>query len=444
MLFGKKPRILVIGLDGTPLSFLKKQVEDGKLPCLASLFKTGSLVEIKSTHPFVSCVAWSTYMTGKNPAKHRIFGFIDRKPGTYSIFIPNSSDMKAVTIWEILSDNRRSVLVMNVPVTYPPRKVNGYIVSCFLAPKLDGATYPEDLSSRLKQWNYEIDIDPWRARENLDNLCPDLIRVLKARTTSFINLLRERNWDFAQIHIMETDRLFHFLWKHMEDGHPKYASQFMEVMDEIDKALAEIFEAAGKDYKKIVLSDHGFCSVKKEIYLNRFLEERGYLKYKKQNPKSLEDIDPSRTKVFCLDPGRFYINLRGREAEGCVEKSEYYALREALREDLKRLHDENKIPVIRDVFFKEEIYKGDWIDLAPDIVINPVDGYDPKGAFGKTALTGTSPIVGMHTYDNAMLFVEAESLKEGSIMDVTPTILELMGIRIPSDFDGHSLISDSK
>ncbi len=441
MWFEKKSRVLVIGLDGTPLSFVRKQIDEGRLGFLASLFKGGSLVEIKSTHPFVSCVAWSTYMTGKNPAKHGIFGFIDRKPGTYSIFIPNSSDMKTVTLWEILSQNKRSVLVMNVPVTFPPRKVNGYLVSCFLAPKLDGATYPEDLASRLKQWNYEIDIDPWRARENLDNLFPDLIRVLRARTTSFINLLRERKWDFAQIHIMETDRLYHFLWRYMEEGHTKYAKQFMEVVDEIDKAVGEICEAAGKDYIRIVLSDHGFCSVKNEIYLNRFLEEKGYLRYKKENPKSLDSIDPLNTKVFCLDPGRFYINLKGREAEGCVERNEYQALRERLREDLKTLQVEGGVRVIRDVFFKEDIYEGPWIDLAPDIVINPVDGYDPKGAFGKQALMGTSPVVGMHTYDNAMLFVEGKSIREGSIVDVTPTILDLMGIRVPSDFDGQSLIS---
>ena len=106
----QKARVLVIGLDGTPLSFVKKQIEEGRFRFLASLFKNGSLVEIKSTHPFVSCVAWSTYMTGKNPAKHGIFGFIDRKPGTYSIFIPNSSDMKTITLWEILSQNKSCLL----------------------------------------------------------------------------------------------------------------------------------------------------------------------------------------------------------------------------------------------------------------------------------------------------------------------------------------------
>ncbi len=442
MWFKKKPRILVIGLDGTPLSFIRENLEKGNLPSLKDLFARGSLVEISSTHPFVSCVAWSTYMTGKNPAKHNIFGFIDRKPGTYSVYIPNSSNMTSTTLWELLSDNGRSVLIMNVPVTYPPRKVNGYLVSGFLAPKLDGATYPPELALKLKTMDYEIDIDPWRARENLDNLCPDLMQVLKARVSAFIRLLKERKWDFAQLHIMETDRLYHFMWQHMEANHPKYAREFMEVVKTIDQAVGEIVEAAGKDVIKVVMSDHGFCSVKKEIYLNHFLEARGYLRYRKEGAKSLEDIDPKATRVFCMDPGRFYVNLEGREAEGCVSQSDYARLLEELKGELEQLTDEDGNKVVKDVFTKDEIYSGPNLTIAPDIVINPVDGYDPKGAFGKQTLSGKGPIVGMHTYHSAMLFVEDHDLKAGgSVVDVTSTICQVMGIERPDDFDGHSLIA---
>ncbi len=442
MWFKKKTRLLIIGLDGTPLSFVKSNVEKGNLPALEQLFASGSLVEIKSTHPFVSCVAWSTYMTGKNAGKHNIFGFIDRKPGTYSIYIPNSSNMTSATIWELLSEMGKAVLVMNVPVTYPPRKVNGYLVSGFLAPKVDGATYPSELAVKLKAMDYEIDIDPWRARESLDNLYPDLMRVVKARISAFIKLLKERKWDFAQLHIMETDRLYHFMWEHMEAGHPKYAKEFMEVIKAIDEGVGEIVEAAGKDYTIVVMSDHGFCSVEKEIYLNHFLEKRGYLNYKTDNPKSLEDIDPKTTKVFCMDPGRFYINLEGREAQGCVGKSEYNKLREELKGELEDLTDENGVKVIKDVFTKDELYSGPNFEIAPDIVINPVDGYDPKGAFGKKTLSGKGPIVGMHTYDNAMLFAQDHDLRPGGgVVDVTPTLYELLGIKPPQDFDGVSLIA---
>jgi predicted AlkP superfamily phosphohydrolase/phosphomutase len=441
MWFKKKPRVLVIGLDGTPLSFVKEKMGEGKLPSLEKLFGQGAVVEISSAHPCVSCVAWSTFMTGKNPGKHNIFGFIDRKPGTYSIYIPNSSNMTSETIWEVFSQRGKSVLVMNVPVTYPPRKVNGLLVSGFLAPKLDTATYPESLAPRLKADGYEIDIDPWRARENLDNLYPDLMRVLNARTRAFLKLYKEKKWDFAIVHIMETDRLYHFMWEHMEQGHAKYAGEFMDIFKAIDSFIGEVVSQVSDDVTIIVMSDHGFCTLRKEIYLNRFLEDKGYLSYKGES-KSLSDVDTARTQVFCMDPGRFYINLKGREAEGIVSKDEYGPLRDRLRRELGGLTDEEGTRVIKDIFAKEEIYSGPNFDYAPDLVINPVDGYDPKGAFGKKSISGKGPIVGMHTYDNAMLFIKGCGLAEGgSVVDVPMTIFQIMGMKPPDDFDGRSLLA---
>lgn len=437
-----KPRVLVIGLDGTPLSFLKKQIDEGNLPNFKNLFARGSLIETKSVHPTVSCVAWSTFMTGKNAAKHNIFGFIDRKPGTYSLYIPNSSNMTSKTIWEVLSEQGRKALTMGVPVTYPPRKINGILVAGFLAPKVDGATYPPGIAARLKQGGYELDIDPWRARESLDNLYPDIRRVFEARSRNFLDMYKDDKFDFAIVHFMETDRLHHFMWEYMENGDPKYGGQFMDIYAEIDEFIGRVDAEVGEDVTLFVMSDHGFCTLKKEIYINKFLEDKGYLVCK-PDAKSLEDMDPDKTRVFCLDPGRIYINLEGREASGIVKRGEYEALRHQVKQDLADLKDEEGVAVVRQVFTKEELYDGPNFEYGPDLVVNPVDGYDPKGAFGKDRLSGKGPIVGMHTYDDAMLFVRGRDLKpEGaSVIDVTSTILDVMGAERPADMDGKSLLA---
>jgi predicted AlkP superfamily phosphohydrolase/phosphomutase len=437
-----KPKVLVIGLDGTPLSFLRKKVEEGKLPNFEKLFAKGSLIETKSVHPTVSCVAWSTFMTGKNPAKHNIFGFIDRKPGTYSLYIPNSSNMTSKTLWEFLSDKGRKVLTMGVPVTYPPRKVNGVLVAGFLAPKVSGATYPPSVADKLKQGEYELDIDPWRARENLDNLHPDLKRVFGARARNFMSFYKDDNYDFAIVHFMETDRLHHFMWEHMEKEDPKYGPQFMDIYKDIDEFIGRVDAEVGDEVSLFVMSDHGFCTLKKEIYINRFLEDKGYLVCK-PDAKSLEDMDASKTRVFCLDPGRIYINLKGREAAGIVTGDEYDSLREQVRLDLLDLKDEEGTKVVREVIKKEEIYDGPNFEYGPDLVVNPVDGYDPKGAFGKDNLSGKGPIVGMHTYDDAMLFARGRELKSGraAVIDVTTTILDVLDVAPPQDMDGKSLLA---
>jgi predicted AlkP superfamily phosphohydrolase/phosphomutase len=143
-----------------------------------------------------------------------------------------------------------------------------------------------------------------------------------------------------------------------------------------------------------------------------------------------------------MDPGRFYINLKGREAEGIVTREEYGALRDELAGRLADLKDEEGNKVIKDVLTKEAIYSGPHFDVAPDLVINPVDGYDPKGAFGKKTLSGKGPIVGMHTYHNAMLYVSGRNLAEGgSVMDVPMIIYDILGERPPDDLDGRSLLA---
>ncbi|HKT38220.1 MAG TPA: alkaline phosphatase family protein, partial [Ktedonobacterales bacterium] len=156
---GGARRVLAIGIDGVPYSFAMRQIAEGRMPNLARIFQAGTVRPLNSSWPFVSSVAWSSFMTGCNPGKHNIYGFVDRRLNTYDVFLPNSSTMKREPIWCELSKAGKEVVVMNVPVTYPPRQVNGLMVSCFLSPSLEKATYPKELAGRLQQMGYKIDAD---------------------------------------------------------------------------------------------------------------------------------------------------------------------------------------------------------------------------------------------------------------------------------------------
>ncbi|RPJ04599.1 MAG: hypothetical protein EHM36_09955, partial [Deltaproteobacteria bacterium] len=107
----KKKRVVVVGLDGVPYPFVREMVEKGEFPHMGALVQEGSMVPMRSTVPCVSSVAWSSYMTGKNPGKHNIFGFVDRNPRSLEIFIPTSKDMRTETLWEALGKSGRRVLV---------------------------------------------------------------------------------------------------------------------------------------------------------------------------------------------------------------------------------------------------------------------------------------------------------------------------------------------
>src|SRR5437588_11817492 len=163
----KRPRLFILGLDGSPLPLLRRLMAAGDLPNLARLFETGAAVEMNSSLPDVSAVAWTSINTGKNPAKHGIYGFVDRKPGTNAMEIMTSRHVQAKTIWEIASDAGRRSVAINVPLSFPPQRINGVVVSDFLATSLPKAVYPTTLVPVRENIGYRIDTDPAAARQSL-------------------------------------------------------------------------------------------------------------------------------------------------------------------------------------------------------------------------------------------------------------------------------------
>ena len=226
----RPPRAVVIGLDGTPFGLIRRLVDEGHMPHFAELVREGYLQTLKSVYPTVSSVAWSTYMTGVNPAEHRIFGFLDRRLGTYETFIPTASHRQAPSLWERLSQVGKRVVVMNVPVTFPPTPVNGILVSGFLSPSLEKGTYPRSLSQQLTAMGYRLDMDVGGGHQSKEHLLQDFRLTFAKRTEAMLGFMDEEPWDFLQCHIMETDRLHHFLWEDMANHHPRYAPAFDECL----------------------------------------------------------------------------------------------------------------------------------------------------------------------------------------------------------------------
>jgi predicted AlkP superfamily phosphohydrolase/phosphomutase len=440
-------RVVFIGLDGTPYTFVQRLIREGRAPHMARLAEQGSLLRMDSTWPWVSSVAWSSMMTGVNPGKHNIFGFIDRDPATYKQFIPTGRNMKAKTLWEVLSEAGKRVAVINVPVTYPPRQVNGVMVSGFLSPSLEKAVHPPSYLPTLQQLGYIVDADPWKARESKDLALQEVNRALDARIRTLFHLLESEAWDYLHVHIMETDRLHHFLWQQMEEGDPIYAPAFLDFYQRIDEMLGQLAERLDEGTTLMWMADHGFCTIKREVYVNRWLMDQGWLRLRHTPPdrrKGLDEIDP-RSVAYSLDPGRVVIRVRGREKEGSVAPgAEYEALREEISAAALALRDpDSGEPIFQQVFRREELYQGPYLEQAADLILAPYDGYDPKGPLYRETLTYKGDeLVGMHTFDDAMLYVGGRTLPQSrfSVLRVMPTILDLLGVAAPAGLDAESLL----
>jgi predicted AlkP superfamily phosphohydrolase/phosphomutase len=251
--------------------------------------------------------------------------------------------------------------------------------------------------------------------------------------------LDDHEWDLFIGVISETDRLHHYLWTALSDeDHPQHEF-FLGFYKKIDAFIGELYGKYGDDIPFIILSDHGFTTIKKEVYLNRWLVDRGYLGFKTENPESFADMTGD-SRVFALDPARFYIHLEGKYRSGTVKTSEYEGLRRKVKEELKSITVDGE-KVIKEVFLKEELYSGSEIDNAPDLVALPYDGFDLKGYINKPHMTGKGLLTGGHTREDAVFFINRKiSGNDVNIIDVGPTITALLGI-MEADFDGRILLN---
>ena len=436
-------RVVVLGLDGVPFTFLKKLFSEGKMPYLKSLTEKGSFSQMDSVFPPVSSCAWSSFMTGKNPGGHNIFGFVDKNKNN-SLYIPTSENMTSKTLWEILSDNGKKVVVMNVPVTYPPRDVNGILIGCFLCPNIEKITNDKVILNYLKAVGYKIDADASIAKnESKEKFMEEIYDAFEKRKKVMFTLMEKKQWDFFMCHIMETDRLNHFFWGEMEDKHPLFYKKYMEFMQKIDDLIKEVKNKLDQNTELILLSDHGFCKVKCEYEINHWLKEKGYLVlYEDRNKEMLHKIDFTKTKALSLIPGRFYITNNKNN------KEKHKEIRNQLTQDLKELKDDDGTKIIQIIENKENIFSGISYENAPDLTVIPTNGYDLKGQIdsNQRKITG-GLITGMHTFEDSFFYMDTKTQiyrKGFNIGDLMPTILDIMEIPKPSDLSCKSIKNPPK
>jgi predicted AlkP superfamily phosphohydrolase/phosphomutase len=192
----------------------------------------------------------------------------------------------------------------------------------------------------------------------------------------------------------------------------------------LDVWIGKTYELLNDEDIFIVLSDHGFCRVKYNVQLNHFLEEEDYLLWETNNPSNITALIPE-SRAYSLIPGRIFINLKGREAKGSVSAEDYDKLREELKGKLMDLKSPEGEQMIENAFLREEIYSGDYIQNAADIIVHPKWGFDLKGNVNTGKLCQKPDAIdGMHTYEDAVIFGKGIDLnKVDSIQDPLRVVL---------------------
>jgi predicted AlkP superfamily phosphohydrolase/phosphomutase len=414
-------KTVIIGLDGVPFGLLKDFAESGVMPNTASIIADGTFRRMLSSIPEVSSVAWSSMITGKNPGEHGIFGFTDVFPNSYNMRFPNYNDVKTQPFWDRWPG--KSVII-NVPSTYPVRQMRGVHISGFVSVDMQRSVYPSALLAELKQIDYRLDVDSQKAHESMDLFLTDLDRTLDSRIKCYRYLWDSENWQTFMLVFTGTDRLMHFLWDAYEDSDHRYHGAFLRHFQKVDDVIGEIAGQIDDDDLLIMLSDHGFEHLDKDIYVSYVLRDSGFLHFNGNHKISLNKIVP-RTKAFALDPGRIYLNYKDKYPCGTVTQNQ----REDILGELEGLFGSLEFDgrkVIRQMHRKEQVYAVPCCENAPDLVLVSAEGFGLKAKPGAQVFAEESIFTGKHTQDTAFLIVRGFS--DESCVPETPSISRVVSI----------------
>lgn len=282
-----------------------------------------------------------------------------------------------------------------------------------------------------------------------------------------INILREELGQFKSglffFYFDTLDMTQHMFWRYIDPLHPLYEPGYpckdtiFNYYEKIDRIIGEALNYLDKDTTLIVLSDHGFNSFRFGVHLNRWLLENGYLFLKEgetENNEFFENVDWSKTKAYALGFGGIYLNKIGREYYGILDESEAQGVKQKIRKELKEFRNpDTQELIVNNIYDAQEIYNGPYLKDAPDLFVGFNAGYR---ASWQTALGGQSSVVieenkrkwsGDHLIDPILvpgvIFINKKvDLKNPSIMDLAPTILDLFGIDKPNKMQGRVLFKN--
>ncbi len=486
-------RLLIIGLDGATYYVLDPLMADGRMPNLKQFIERGTAGVLHSTQPPITPAAWTTFMTGKGPGQHGILDFEKYDATQHRLTFNSTYQIEEKTIWELLSEKGLRVGSINVPMTFPPKPINGFMISGFETPSIEADfTYPRELKqeifAQIPNYNYRTN---WQRRAlggqdvlsvNLDYIANSFDQGLKLTT----HCGDKFGWDVMMTVLKLVDNLQHKAWKYLDprfnERYPREREMAARVFERLDRVIGDMLEYAERNRATvIIMSDHGHGSLDGKAQPNLLLHRWGYLALRspwqqastraaywmhrltkgkatrfEQGSRGIERelaVDWSATRACVMHAGIYgylYINLKGRGPHGIVEPRDYERLRDELAERLRgatvRGEDGRPVPIFPAVYKTEELYRCCRADNPnlPDLLLAPRPGFAVvRKIRGRKAVRWchAARLEGTHRDEGILAMggpcVRAGVRTEANIIDIAPTILAGLGLRVPIDMEGR-------
>lgn len=465
---------VVIGLDGSNWPLIQPWIDEGRLPNFATLVDEGTHGISRSHLPPVTCPNWKCYASGKNPGKLGVYWWerIDTKEA--KMHLPDSTDFTSPELWDYLNNANQTAGVINLPMSYPPREIHEFMIAGGPRSRETNYTKPDALQDEIES-RFDYRVHPENVltgNENADQEVDMIHDLLRTRFRTARALLNERDLDFLHVTLFHLNVLQHYFW----DDH-----QTRRAYEIIDEELEPFLE---DDYNLVLMSDHGCTEIDTVFYVNRWLEDRGYLETKTSLASRLHDVGFTQERIASIvrkiGLEKYIRPLMPRQIierfpsdEGVVREAkldmvdwenttaigsgqgliytagdtdaEREGILDSLERDLEAATGLTGEPIARSIHRPGEVYEGEYLDRAPDLIFDQRPGVHTGEAIGQNeAVTEPSGWRAENVPDGMVLF-HGEDVNEGHeldpirISDIAPTILHWMGCEIPADMDGSRI-----
>lgn len=478
-------KVLILGIDGFCLDTISKLINLSSMKYLQKLLKVSAYGKLISVPPFNSAASWTSFATGVSPGNHGIYDFITPSALDNGFQINSSHNIKSKTLWEITSINGKKSIIINVPMTYPPYKINGIMISGTLTPFLNSSgVYPGYILEEIKKLgSYSVDIDylQYEKNEDIKRLIQDLIKLTKDRTNIARHFMEKLNWDLFVTVFTSSDRILHYLFGYIDPDHTWFYKReaegfrklIVDYFNVLDECIKQLVTARPNNSILFLISDHGFGPLKKKFYMTNWLIKENLFKLDFENgKKSLKktecftkqhilpftsddgrslDVDWNVTKAFpsAASTLGIYINTLCKEIErSCNPEVTYENIRAMILQKLSHLRDSyNGQKVFEEVLPREEVFHGKYINNAPDIFIKSRKmEYSMTSKFtkNKNIIRDTEKRSGSHREDGVIIIMGSGIKKcrldtEVRIIDIAPTALEILKINDVTKMEGKSI-----
>lgn len=501
---GKGCRVVIIGLDGATFNIIQPLIIQKDLPFFQKLMCEGSYGVVDSNLPLNSASNWTSLFTGKNPGKHNIFDFLAYDNSSYQPKLITNQSLKSNLLWNIANKNHIQTILLNAPVTSTPEPLNGIMVNGMLSASDQRYAYPEAIANELRKQNYIID-SGFARNQNHEKYFAQIAKTLVKQEKTFQQLIEHHPWKLAILTLNALGKAQHDFW-HEQDKLEALYIQLDSFLNNIFESLDDNtyfivvshhgFKSVSKKFfvnewlweigllhKNITLHQSRLPDVYDLIFkdtlndghfITNFLAKTGITKdnirsvlpisiaefLKRLVPWSVKKYFPAEYLDIVWDNTRAYfvstnvqginINLKGREPQGIVEPGEEYEhLRDRIICELYRLKDPYTFEnVIEEIYRKEDIFQGEYLESAPDIIFVPRKNDYYLDSCKRTCRLFIGPAndnYPVHAYHDpkGIFFITGPDIKAGQkipnidIYDIAPTVLHLLNIQQNEDFDGR-------